>query len=101
MLVIRIVLVQEPPLSSFLLSQPASASGHWGRRPSPPYFYGIAAASAAVGPPKKEKEKRGVLCLYRKSKEMGIGFNSFYWFFNANTIFRGRDQSQVGAASQA
>ena len=52
------------PLIQFPAFLPVSAGGHWGRRPSPPYFFGIAAASAAVGPPKKEKEVGGVLCLY-------------------------------------
>ena len=74
------VLVRNPPypVPAFLL--PAGAGGHWGRLPSPPYFFGIAAASAAVRP-KKEKVVCGALLysLFVPKKQKRHWRNSLLW----------------------
>ena len=61
----------ESPLSNSPLTLSRSVRRPFGRRPSPPFFFGIAAASAAVEP-KKGKVDGGGGRLYRKRKTWGL-----------------------------
>ena len=81
----------ESPLSNSPLNPNQSFQRPYGRRPSPPFFFGIAAASAAVKPKKGKSMGCGFVVCTEKEKDGG----------EVRTIFNVMDQSHVGVVSHS
>ena len=81
----------ESPLSNSLLNPNRSIRRPYGCRPSPPFFFGIAAASAAVKSKKGKSMGCGFVVCTEKEKDGG----------EVRTIFNVIDQSHVGVVSHS